>query len=527
MHLHSLERGPTDAADLPYAVRPRPSPADTNGDEGVIMATDARTRTAAARRRFALPALRTHDVGLLLVPLAAIAVALVQPVDFDFWWHRRTGEYIVRGLSLPRADPFSFTVQGRAWVDHEWLSQALIYVIDLAGGYLGVFAAFMALGVAAWWLVYRLLRSEGLGELQALALSIAPAAFGATYWRVRPSMFTVLFVAVLISELAAARRGERKTLWRFAPLMLVWANLHGGYVIGLTMLLLFAGAQWWDRKQATGPNWRHVLAVVAVSFALTGVNPYTWHVWLYPFTYFGGGNASLAQVDEWASPDFHQLRNAPLAVLLLTGLLFGANGRRFDAWRTSLMLLFGAMALQSMRHQPLFAIAWAAVIGPALLERWPGWGRTAERRNVASLNYGLLAAGVAALLTVILASPAGIPLRATPTGGAVPQPVAGAAFIEANYPQARVFNQYEWGGYLIDRWYPERRVFIDGRADLYGAMVVDYDRYVRGQNWQPAFERYGVTVALISPWLPLAASLKAAGWSAAYADADQVVLVAP
>ena len=193
-----------------------------------------------------------------------------------------------------------------------------------------------------------------------------------------------------------------------------------------------------------------------------------------------------------------------------------------------LVALFGVMALQSMRHQPLFAIAWAAAAGPALLDRWPWWGATPERRTGPKmLNYGLLAAGVAALLTVVIASPNGLPLRAAPTGGAMPYPVQGAAWIDVHERGAQVFNQYEWGGYLIDRLYPAERVFIDGRADLYGPLVVDYDRIVRGDGWQESFDRYGVNVALLSPKLPLVADLKAAGWTAGYEDSDQIVLVRP
>ncbi len=460
--------------------------------------------------------------------MAAVAVALAQPADFDFWWHRRTGEMIVHSLAVPRSDPYSFTVAGKAWTDHEWLSQVLIYGADGVLGYFLTFLLFMALGVAAWWLVYRLLRDEGLGGMQALALSIAPAAFGAMYWRVRPAMFTVFFVALFISEMSAARRGRRQRLWHLAPIMVLWANLHGGYVIGLVLLAMLAVAQWWDRKATTRPNWRHVLCVLGVAFLAAGLNPYTYRVWLYPLTYFAGGNASMQQVDEWQSPDFHQMRNLPLAALLIGGLLAGTNGRRFDAWRSMLVAVFGLMALQSMRHQPLFAIAWAAAAGPALLERWPWWGRErAETHGPRSVHYALLAAGAAALITVAAASPDGVPWRSPPTGGAIPYPVAGAAYIDREHPGARIFNQYEWGGYLIDRLYPRERVFIDGRADLYEGLVVEYDRLIRGRGWQEAFDRYGVDVVLLNPRLPIAGELRAAGWTAGYEDEDQVVLVKP
>jgi hypothetical protein len=492
------------------------------------MASTRPISAAPARPRLALPALRTHTVLLILVPLMATAVALAQPTDFDYWWHRRTGEYIVRNLSVPRSDIFSFSAHGQAWVDHEWLAQVLMYLASSAVGYLGVLLLFLSLGVAAWWLTYRLLRSEGLGELQSLALSIAPAVFGATYWRARPAMFTVVLLAYFLSEMFAARRGDRRRLWHLAPIMALWANLHGGYVIGLVLLALFAASQFWDRGSARGPKLQHVAAVLGVTFLVAGLNPYTYKLWEYPFTYLGGGNASLSLIDEWQSPDFHQLRNAPLAVLLVSALVIGANGRRFDVWRSGLMLVFGAMALQAMRHQPLFAIVWAAAIGPSLLERWPWWGRTAARSGgLSSINYGLLAAAGAAVITVFAASPDGVPLWSAPTGGAVPQPVAGAAYIDAHYPGARIFNQYEWGGYLIDRLYPRETVFIDGRADLYGALVPKYDALIRGNGWQAAFDQYGVDVVLLSPQLPVVDDLKQGGWTVGYEDATQIVLARP
>ena len=130
-------------------------------------------------------------------------------------------------------------------------------------------------------------------------------------------------------------------------------------------------------------------------------------------------------------------------------------------------------------------------------------------------------------MTVIAVSPAGIPLRDPPSSGTPPYPEKGAAYIEAQQPGARVFNLYEWGGYLIDRLYPDERVFIDGRADLHGDLVPEYQDIARGKGWQEAFERYGIDVALIPPQFPLADALKSAGWRVGYEDADQVVSVRP
>jgi hypothetical protein len=310
--------------------------------------------------------------------------------------------------------------------------------------------------------------------------------------------------------------------------MPLWANLHGGYVIGLALVAMFAAAQWWDRHETNGPSWRHVIAVGAAGFVLTGINPYTWHIWAYPFTYFYGENASMRLIDEWQSPDFHQLRNAPIAVMLVLAMVAGVNGRRFDAWRTLLMLALGAMALQSMRHAVLFGLAWPVIVGPALAERWEWWRREQiVTRGLPSMNWALLAGTTAAMVAVLFISPRGVPLRAAPTEGALGPPAEAAAVVEREYPGARMFNEYGWGGYLIYRLFPHNQVFIDGRADLHGALVTEYDNAIRGRGWEHLFARYGIELALLRPGVPLASQLRAAGWTVAYEDDRQVLLVAP
>ncbi len=479
-----------------------------------------------------VPALSVHATGLILIPLAILALAAVQPVDFDYWWQRRTGQWIVENFAVPRTEFYSFTAAGHAYTDHEWLSQVLMYGVDSAFGYLALFVLFVGLGIAAWFIGYRLLRAHGIGETPAIALSIAPAIIGMKFWRVRPFMFTVFFASLFLSELFAARRGERKTLWRLVPLMVLWANLHGGYVIGLVLIALLAGSQWWDRKAGVGPGWRHVSIVLLVSFAATAINPNTYEVWTYPLSYLRNNNPNLQLVDEWQAPNFHQMRNLPLAILLITAMVFGANGRRFDAWRSSLLVVFGAMALQSMRHQPLFAAVWAPCVGIAMAERWAIMRErpsdAPRSPGVPLLNWALLCAGAIALGSVVMAAPGHPTLGAAPTDAARnPQPAAATDYVEAHYPGARIFNEYIWGGYLIDRLYPQNKIFIDGRADPYGGLLSTYENAIYARDWQSPFEQYDVDVALIPPNMPLAGALRYAGWTEAYEDKVAVLFVRP
>ena len=113
-----------------------------------------------------IPALSIHTVSLLLIPLAVMTVAAVQPVDFDYWWQRRTGQWIVENFAVPKTEFYSFTAAGNAYTDHEWLSQIVIYLFDSAFGYLPLFLLFVGLGIAAWAIGYRLLRAHGIAELR-------------------------------------------------------------------------------------------------------------------------------------------------------------------------------------------------------------------------------------------------------------------------------------------------------------------------------------------------------------------------
>jgi hypothetical protein len=193
------------------------------------------------------------------------------------------------------------------------------------------------------------------------------------------------------------------------------------------------------------------------------------------------------------------------------------------------LVVFAAMTLQSMRHQPLFAVVWSVTVGLSIIERWPVWGGAVRTDGAAAvMNWGLLAGGIAALCTVIAVSPQGLPLRDPPVEGANLLPVESVDYIERTDPDARVFNEYAWGGYLIDRLYPHGgRVFIDGRADVYGAFLPPYAAATRGDGWQPLFEEHGVEMALLRPSFPLVQELTDAGWRTVVEDDVQVLLLAP
>jgi hypothetical protein len=144
-----------------------------------------------------------------------------------------------------------------------------------------------------------------------------------------------------------------------------------------------------------------------------------------------------------------------------------------------------------------------------------------------AFNWGILLGGAAALFAVLTISPVGIPGRDAPTGGPLPYPVEAQAYLHEQGRSVRVYNEYSWGGYLINTGYPDLRVFVDGRADVYGELVNEYVRAQAGRDWETTFKRYDVEYALVRPGTPLIAELRAAGWIPLVDDDDQVLLGPP
>ncbi|HZI48042.1 MAG TPA: hypothetical protein VFD75_09635, partial [Pyrinomonadaceae bacterium] len=154
--------------------------------------------------------------------------------DADFWWHLKTGEYIVNTRAIPTTDFFSFTNYGKPWVAHEWLSEVIFYLIYSHFGFNVLIVVFAILTALAFWIVYIRSNSHPLiGSAAALlgVWTVLPTI------GVRPRVFTLLLSSVYLALLARyLKRGKGREIWWLVPLMALWVNLHGGFLIGLVLI---------------------------------------------------------------------------------------------------------------------------------------------------------------------------------------------------------------------------------------------------------------------------------------------------
>jgi hypothetical protein len=486
---------------------------------------------AASWRRLTL-----HQLLTIVVFLAIFAMAARFPLDSDSWWHLQSGRWIVENSAVPRFDPFSHTRAGAPWIDHGWLPQAVFYLAFRAAGYGGLVVLLAALVTASFYLMWR--QCPG-GErwLRALVFIVAAVASG-IIWAIRPQMVSFLLAAALSYLLYRFKNGATRALWLVPLVMLLWANTHGGFAIGFLLLAAYlfgeVGNQILRREGADpGVGWPGVgqlFLVTVVCILILPLNPNTFAMWSYPFRTVGIG-VLQEYIQEWQAPDFHQFFLHPFIWLLLAALTaFGLAKRRADFTDLTVVALFSYLSLLAVRNIPLFALLTAPIIvryGTDAMTAWRGGGWLIRQRG----NAGIPALNLVLLALLLTASLARVALVVVEAGQEASEPEglpSGAvAYLQAEAPRGRLFNDYNWGGYIIWKL-PQYPVFVDGRTDLYDdALLRDYLAiYQTAPGWEAMLDAYGVGIALIDRAAPLAAALAAdSAWELSYRDDIAAVFV--
>lgn len=473
-------------------------------------------------------------VGILFLGIFTLAARNI--ADPDFWWHLRTGQYIVEAKSIPHADPFSFTRLDCPWIAHEWLSEVLIYSVYRVGSWGGLIVVFASFTSATFFLLY--LRCKGQPYIAGLLVLWAAFACRPT-WGVRPQTLSFLLASVLLWILERPRRTQRTLLW-IVPLTLLWANLHAGYALGIVLMVLFLMGGWLDSvfgfapREETRLQTRFLLLTLLLSLSVVVFNPNGWRLYGYPLATLHSA-AMQNDIAEWFSPDFHRAEFLPLLAMLIATLVFPLLTAQRTRPRSILLVCASAYAaLQSVRLIPMFVL----IATPLLAEHVEAFIRARQRSSRASEQVHLTTtklvfnAAIAVILIVSVCVQVRRVVLRQPESEAATFPAAAVSFLREHHPPGPLFNDYNWGGYLIWKLYPAERVFIDGRADLYGDDFMDQysATYSLTGDWQRTLNRWQIATVMVPSQSALATALPATGsWKPAFRDPHAVVLarVAP
>ncbi len=473
----------------------------------------------------------TGKLFILILFIAIFTMSVREITDNDFWWHLRTGQLIIESGTIPKVDPFSYTNQGKEWITHEWLTEIFIYFLYKLGGLSLLILVFSTIITFSFWLVF--LRCQGKPYLTGFVLIIGALATAPT-WGVRPQMISLLFASIFLFLLDQYFiKKNYRYLVPLPLLMIIWVNMHASYTLGILIVAIylfgFIIKFLIDKRRSENKNislFREILPILIVltfcTFAVL-VNPNGIKMITYPFETLNSASMQT-YIQEWFSPNFHLAEWQPLAILFLL-LLASAliTNQSVSITEIGLVVIFGYAALKSMRHVYFFSIAAIPLIDKNLKSLWKKGiqtSRSIDKYPVVNILLLICILLVAVFrINLVLMNQIKIENKAFP--------VMAAEWIQNNKPKGKIFNSYNWGGYLIWRLYPEYQVFIDGRADVYGDLdMVRYAQLYSGKGWLAEFQEYDIRVVLTEPAAPIATILiNTPGWQTVIVDKTSILMV--
>jgi hypothetical protein len=446
---------------------------------------------------------------------------------FDLGWHLAAGDLIRDRGSVPFHDPWSFTSDGRQWFNLSWLWDVIASVVFQHANFSGLILFAVACGaIIAGYLVSVCLSSGasaiavGISVLYACLLYPGfGAAYPNVYLAVSPNIATMLFCVVFYVE---CLKGTKR-VFLLPALMVLWANLHGGFPIGLFIIGVFGGVALLRR------DWAHFKIYCLVgggSLIATLVNPLGWHIYEGVATTLG--HFTQQYITEWW-PYYRNIAipgSIPGIIYILMFVAFELRYRSpcpIEARLLSWLFLF--LGLYQFRYMSFFFIFSTVPLALHLDRVLP------KQRNDLRLERLLAVAGIVAACATPL-----VFMRIDPALG-FPQMLSDddVAYLQTHFPHARLLNHWNYGGVLIFRTRGAIPVFVDGRAATAypDSLLRDYFKLAQWEideaAWNAVLEKYHIDTVL---WVKAHDGLRRflvgkKGWKEAYAGSYASIYVKP
>ena len=469
---------------------------------------------------------RHHRAAALLLPWREGAVVFLMlslafyrftatVADPDLWGHVKFGEAVWRAGRVTLPDPFSYLTHGRPWIDHEWLSEVVFYLVFSALGAAGLIAMKAALGVGIIAAVYRHLCRQGLSAVQAAILVVTVVHFFLmSLVTVRTLIFSYplfLLVLWLIHDCCAR---PSWWIWVLPPVFVLWSNLHPGFLAGLGVLVIWATIDVLAGRLSP----RRALLVVGACGLATALNPFGLTLWGFLLQ---TALVARPEISEWQPLVLMSkfgLAYAAFAALGLWGLIYSRRPRR--AALMAVLVVSALLPLVAVRHTPLAALAIAVIAGEHIGDAWRRCAAARRDPGRPAAWLPVTAAGAAVLLGA-LALPQLTCIRITPEiGGSYPARAVG--LIRQSGVSANLAVDFDWGEYALYHLSPAVKVSIDGRRETaYDAASYAQNlafKYGEG-DWDALLRNPDTDLALVRRGFPTFNLLMLSpGWQPVYRD---------
>jgi hypothetical protein len=477
------------------------------------------------------PAWLTGSVVCLVMSVVAY-VACQTFADPDLWGHVKFGQDILQSGSVADRDPYSYLTSGQVWINHEWLAEVIFAAVFALGGspaliLMKASLIFLTLGLVYWYLLrHGLSPLKGGIVLMFVILLVSP---GARF--VRPHIFTYLLLVITLLLLDQADRGRLRWLWGIPFVFALWANLHGGFLAGLAIAVVWS----FTRIAVAFCRTRRYGAAISLSdVALAGssvaagiatlLNPYG--VELFHF---------LVQPATFIRPDISEWQPTPImstyGVTYLMFLAVAAAGY-LHSWRErrpgplAVLCCVALAPLLAYRHGPLFGLAIPLLMGEHIGDSWNRWlpkARSVLEKSKEVWVQRCLAGLAITVASVFLYLP--LPyiecIRIDPVRG-TSFPARAVAVLGKSGAEGNLAIAFDWGEYAIWHLSPRFKVSLDGRRET------TYSDEIRQENlsfalgmddWDKLIRERDTHMALVQKRLPVFNLLKLVpNWVLVYED---------
>jgi hypothetical protein len=498
-----------------------------------------------ARYTFVMKLLQHLPVFLLLVLVVLLYSNTVD--DTDFWWHLKQGEFIYMTHGIPAKDEFSSTtyIADRVanevapatdrilspaenktdfWIKNNlklaWLGQLLFYTTYHFLGIPGLAVFKACIFALAFLAAYLSMLKRGSAPLAAFLVLALIALIAADFNYTRPQIFSFLLFPCMLYTLYDFRAGGR-TIYGLPVLMLFWANLHGGFILGVIVLIVFAFAEtvkylmsaWFHRPVGRSLEWhdvRKLLIVTLLSVAASLLSPNGYGPFLFPLIQM---HSVFSAIEEYRRPMLYEYHAYwGMLALVVCSIIIAGIRRRLDLTELAVAAIVIFASYNGLRFIPFLALGTAPFLSFALTSASRWMGQTGFMANIAAKRAGL-AQGARILVPLLICAILVVTMARDIISGRVLRaevreqryPSGAVDFIRKNEPHGNMFNQFNWGGYLIWTLGPRYKTFVDGRCTSENAFL-HYNYILAAADdanpphplWKRLLDAYEVNLILVS-----------------------------
>ncbi|MGA2832422.1 MAG: hypothetical protein ABSE55_05055 [Terracidiphilus sp.] len=404
--------------------------------------------------------------ALVIVALYSFPVFLCLHVanaaDLDVWWHLRAGEWIMQHGAVPHTDPFSVFGAGKPWFAYSWLFELIIFQLFRWLGLVGlvVYTTGMVVSIAV--VLHRLVRRLQADFTLAVLLTLVAALSIYRLYTPRPWLFSILLFVLELDVLMQARKtGKIRELVWLPVIFALWANVHIQFIDGLILLTIaltesLLARRWSAIQTRLRPGW--ICAVSLACVLATLVNPYGWRIYQVAYD-LATQTGVLNKITELSAMPFRSLNDWCVLVLVLAAVSVLAQARRFLFFESTLLAFAIYVSFHSQRDVWVVVVAASAILALGIT------GNSENRLRLKAI-YAPLVAAATCLVVWLAFSLLAVNNARMRVRLAEAMPVRAVEAVKAKGWSGPLYNDFNWGGYLI--WALRMPVAVDGRQNVYG-----------------------------------------------------------